>query len=220
LVCSRTPRSPAGTNGPDQGRVQTRIADPQGSAQDYPRRVCMRPAPSWGRDDTTHPAGHRPCEREIISGSVNAVHAFPAKAGIQPHKASARQRTIFDNAPNTGPPPARGRRRMELQRDVGCILMHRGLVAVHQDAPYTAPPAPRCLKSKLVIPAAARSAESGNPGAAPTGACRPWVPACAGMTTKGNCLHQSKTGGGGSPLLSGETEGAAPEPPEPTASCR
>ena len=25
LVCSRTPRSPAGTNGPDQGRVQTRI---------------------------------------------------------------------------------------------------------------------------------------------------------------------------------------------------
>ena len=29
------------------------------------------------------------------------------------------------------------------------------------------------------------------------------------VATKGNCLHQLKTGGGGSPRLRGETEGAA-----------
>ena len=33
--------------------------------------------------------------------------------------------------------------------------------------------------------------------------------------TKGNCLHQLKTGGGGSPRLRGETEGAAPRAQSP-----
>ncbi len=35
------------------------------------------------------------------------------------------------------------------------------------------------------------------------------------VATKGNCLHQLKTGGGGSPRLRGETEGAAPRAPTP-----
>jgi hypothetical protein len=34
------------------------------------------------------------------------------------------------------------------------------------------------------------------------------------VATKGNCLHQSKTGGGGSPRLRGETEGAVPRTPK------
>ena len=105
------------------------------AAQDYPRRVCMRPAPSTGRDDKHH-AGHRSVRTRFHIWKRSPCSAFPAKAGTQSHKAGAHQRTIFDNSPNTGPPPSRGTRRMELQRDVGCILMHRDQTPVHQDAPY------------------------------------------------------------------------------------
>jgi len=122
-------------------------------AMDHPRRVCMRPAPSTGRDDKHH-AGHRSVRTRFHIWKRSPCSAFPAKAGTQSHKAGAHQRTIFDNSPNTGPPPSRGTRRMELQRDVGCILMHRDQTPVHQDAPYTAPAAPTMFEIVARLPTA------------------------------------------------------------------
>ena len=50
-----------GQTGPIRGACKRASLPPIHSGRqhrNYPRRVCMRPAPSTGRDDNKHPAGH------------------------------------------------------------------------------------------------------------------------------------------------------------------
>ena len=133
LECPRTPPQSRPGNTGDTGARED--AHRRSNAATGLPKACLYAPRSLTRGESySLPDSARWSECGITSGSVNSVHAFPAKAGIQSHQKRARQRTISNTTPTRCPPPARGTR----GQFVGCI----------KDAPRPKPPPPSSFLRK------------------------------------------------------------------------